>query len=321
MRKTARRCCRWTIWLNACEIHSPGSGQFGCSIDPRQENLAKTSEFLASTRLTNKPFRDGLKKSIGLQDINVFGIDPASRAAQILVEADYRMKCIALGVEKSISEVPSYWDRLDLNDELPPELGLARWWFTVNYSAVAANPDKTIFAIRGQGVKVLSEDEMLARNGQRIHTGVSTGASKSFADDFTLHFNEMCQVKPVFAELRNVFDTALVGAIIAQQLSRDEIETAIDYFGPAERDGVQHFVYQTKQLPHATTVDSVINHRYYETRKNGVRQRHMVVAVGGGVDFNAKTVLKEHFIVAEAGQLESQFPTNPAKPNASWWHD
>jgi hypothetical protein len=295
-------------------------GRFGCSIDPRQENLARAGEFLASTKLTGRAFRDGLQTALGVQDINVFGIDPGSHAASILVEADYRMKCIALGVEKSIADVPSYWDRLDLDESLPQEIGLARWWFTVKYSAVVSNADQTVFEIRGPGVQVLSEDELLGQNGRRIHTGKSTGANKSFADDFTRHFDQMCQAKPVFAELRNVFDMALISAILAQKLGPERIRSSLDYFAGGDSDAGRRIVYQTRQLPQATTVDSVINHRTYETRSGGRRQRHLVVAVGGGVDFDAKSVLKERLTVADSAQVNFEFPTT-STAGIAWWQD
>ena len=61
---------------------------FGCSINPRQEALAKTQAFLASS--SQKPLEPGQRKkwlgdlrdTVGKQDIEIFGVDPASRVAQ-----------------------------------------------------------------------------------------------------------------------------------------------------------------------------------------------------------------------------------------------
>ncbi len=297
-----------------------GSGAFGCSIDPRAENLAATSKFLGETRLTNKPFREGLQRALGLQDVNIFGIDSGSHAAQILVEADYRMKCIGLGVEPSIREVPSYWDRIELDEnELPPALGMARWWFTVNYDAVVTNQDKTKFALRGPGVKVLSEDEMLGRDGARIHTGTSTGPTKAFAEDFTRHFAAMAQAKPVFAELRNVFDLALVSALIVQSLPAEKLESSLGYFAPPTSERPDRRFYQTAKLAVPVAVESVMNHRYFETRKSGRRQRHMVVAVGGGVQFESAAVLKQQSLDT-AGELDAAL-AKPVSPSNAWYWD
>ena len=80
-------------------------GRFGCSIEPRKENLAKIKAFLAES--SKKPLRPGgrsawlqsLRDSLGKQDIVVYGVDPRSRAARVLVEADYRMKLVGMGLE------------------------------------------------------------------------------------------------------------------------------------------------------------------------------------------------------------------------------
>ena len=79
------------------------NAKFGCSIDPRQANLAATKQYLASSKLIGKPWREKLREVLGQQDIRVFGIDPRTHAGRILVEADYRMKLIGMGLEASMS--------------------------------------------------------------------------------------------------------------------------------------------------------------------------------------------------------------------------
>ena len=71
--------------------------QFGCSINPRQDSLAKTRAFLAST--SQRPLQPGQRKAwlgklrdtVGLQDIEVFGVDPASRVARYAAVVEYTM--------------------------------------------------------------------------------------------------------------------------------------------------------------------------------------------------------------------------------------
>src|SRR6185503_21345406 len=77
-----------------------GDSHFGCSINPRQEALAKTQAFLASS--SQRPLEPGqrpkwlrdVRDSVGKQDIELFGIEPTSRVAGVLVAADYHMKLI-----------------------------------------------------------------------------------------------------------------------------------------------------------------------------------------------------------------------------------
>ena len=57
---------------------------------------------------------------------------------------------------------------------------------------------------------MLSENELLTRQGDRIHTGQSDPLTAQFAADFTRHFEQLSQKYPVYADLRNIFDLAVV---------------------------------------------------------------------------------------------------------------
>ena len=81
---------------------------FGCMINPRQESLRNAQAFLAqwSKRripegpVARKAWCEQFRTVVGKQDIEVFGgLDPQTRAARTLVEADYRMKLVGMGLE------------------------------------------------------------------------------------------------------------------------------------------------------------------------------------------------------------------------------
>ncbi|MCA9269606.1 MAG: DUF1598 domain-containing protein, partial [Planctomycetales bacterium] len=82
-----------------------GDGAFTCSIVPRQANLVRTQAFLAESAKTPlKPGRAArekwlgdLRDALGRQDIEVKGIDPRTRVARTIVEADYHMKLVGMG--------------------------------------------------------------------------------------------------------------------------------------------------------------------------------------------------------------------------------
>ena len=45
-----------------------------------------------------------------------------------------------------------------------------RWWFAVNYDVAAlAARHRQVFTLKGQGVKVESENEQLTAQGQQVH--------------------------------------------------------------------------------------------------------------------------------------------------------
>ena len=88
--------------------------KFGCLITPRQEALAKAQEFLEQWRSRAVPVEarrhlaGAVPHHVGKQDIEVYGFDPRTRAARILVEADYRMKLVGMGLEPGVPGVVSY---------------------------------------------------------------------------------------------------------------------------------------------------------------------------------------------------------------------
>jgi hypothetical protein len=141
-------------------------GKFGCAIVPRQKNLAATKNFLATSKLNGKAWRTELRNVLGQQDIEVYGISPATHTAYVLVEADYRMKLIGMGLEPSIDAVPSYLERVQLDAAgNPPPLDVARWWFTLDYNPVRRTQSPAGFTFSGHGVKVLSETEFIDAQG------------------------------------------------------------------------------------------------------------------------------------------------------------
>ena len=115
---------------------------------------------------------EDLRDTVGRQDIEIFGIDPTSRVASVLVEADYHMKLIGMGLADGVDGVSSYLKSIKLRPgEQPPAMSVLRWWFALKYDAIARSENKDAFELVGQGVRVLSENEMLAEQGQRVHTG------------------------------------------------------------------------------------------------------------------------------------------------------
>jgi hypothetical protein len=249
---------------------------FGCSIMPRQDSLARTQAFLDQS--SARPLKAGtagtwveqVRSQLGAQEISVFGIDGRTRVAQVLVEADYRMKMVGIGLEKGTLDVPSYLDMIQVAaGQAPPAKSVLRWWFTMDYKALATDPERQAFAVRGQGVKVLSDNEMLARDGQHTPTGTSDVLNSDFAHKFTTHFAALAAKYPIYAELQNIFDLALVAGVIRNEGLADTAGWHMSCFGPRGD-------YQPALGACPKTVETVANHRV-------VRGVHILAAVSGGV--------------------------------------
>ena len=94
------------------------------SIDPTQEGLPNMQGFLRQIGSRATPGQTqfivrGLRESLGLQTITLDGVPATSHFAQVLVEADYRMKLIGIGLEKPGVKMMSYVDRRRLRPRSP----------------------------------------------------------------------------------------------------------------------------------------------------------------------------------------------------------
>ena len=291
---------------------------FGCSINPRQEALAKTQTFLASS--SQRPLQPGerkrwlqnLRDTVGLQDIEVFGIDPASRVAGVLVEADYHMKLIGMGLADGVDGVQSYLDSVgeaaSAAGGSPPPMSVLRWWFALNYDSIRTSPDADAFELVGQGVRVLSENELLAEQGKRVHTGQSEPLNRQFADDFTANFAELAAKYPVYSELRNVFDLAMTVALIQTNGLIERVSWQPSALVQAEQ-------LRLPQLAVPRQVETVVNHRV-------VNRRQIIAGVSGGVMVAPKDVLSEHRSYDDNGELAKNRQPAPHELEAeAWWWD
>ena len=293
-------------------------GKFGCSINPTKPGLAAAQQVNdrwakmggIKSSSQREDFLEELRAGLGQQDIVVYGIDPQTRAARVLVEADYRMKLVGMGLEEGTLGVTSYLKALDPKRDDLNNLSVLRWWFTLNYDALRATEARDGFELRGPGVKVLSENEMLSAQGDRIHTGKSSEANSEFAASFTKQFEILAAKYPIYGELRNVFDLALVAAVVRSHNLPEKINWHLTHFGP---DGT----YEPELDFAPTKVDSVINHRIIDGK-------HLVAGVSGGVTVDARSLATVSAVKTDDyGLLKSERAASHPKqlPRHGWWWD
>jgi len=296
-------------------INSP-DGKFGCLITPRAEGLARLQQFLDQSGKKKlqpserRQWLEQLRASLGVQEIEVYGLDPRTRPARIMVEADYRMKLVGMGLEEGVPGVPSYLSLVRLGPGgAPPPMSVLRWWFTLDYQAVVADADRLAFEFRGQGVKVLSENERLTADGQRIHTGTSDELNRQFARNFTQHFPELARKYPVYAELRNICDLALLAALLRAEDLPARCGWTMSLLADAD-------AFPVPLGPAPKQVESVVNYRLIDGR-------HIVAGVSGGVSCDpARWVAREAIQPAASADLsQRRARAKPAAPAETWWWD
>jgi hypothetical protein len=262
-----------TLWRRQRENNSTA---FGCSIVPRQEALARTQEYLASTAgeaieaSDRRQWLKGLRDTVGVQDVEYYNIDPNTRVAGLLLAADYHMKLVGMGLAESVPGVRSYLAtvRLGPGGQAPP-MSILRWWFSMPTSTVAKSPESDAFALPANCVQVLSENEMLAARGERVHTGQSDALNSEFAKSFTKEFAALSDKYPIYGQLARVFELSLALAVIENQGLAAEVGWSPNLLLDRER----------LRLPSVGTpqgVETVINHRV-------IGGRQIIAGVSGGV--------------------------------------
>ncbi len=196
-------------------------GGIRCSINPTPEGWTRLRKLLDAEKLQGGQQRDlvalerRMQEAFGPQIVSLTGAPPNSHFARVLVAADYRMKRLAMGLDKApIDHFPSYVEMLRTAKD-DPEMN-PRWWLACNYEPVAKSDDDLAWELRGQGVKCLTEDDVFTADGQAQQTGKSSPTAKAWADMMTDQYDALSRMEPVFGELRNVMDLCIVAAVIDQ---------------------------------------------------------------------------------------------------------
>ncbi len=294
-----------------------GQQNFGCSFNPRQEGLQQLQAYVEQSK-SRGPLSAGaavtnwvkqLQSKLGQQDIELWGVPRDSRVARVVTEADYRLKMIGIGKLEGGPQVPSIFELMSVEDQKSGKLDALRWWLTMKYDAILHSPDHNVFEIQGPSVQCLSENQFLTAKGERVGTGKADATNQQFAANFTRHYTDLAQRDIAFADLQNVFDLALVSALLRSEGAANRIGWD---FGSFAADGL----YQPAKYAPPTEVESVANHRVY-------RGKDIVVQVAGGVRGDLMTVVKDKQIVKSSPSLQHMTAqSKPSKlPVGRWWWD
>jgi hypothetical protein len=294
-----------------------GQAEFGCSINTRDANLKSVKEFVEASN-AGGPLGPGqlskwlkeLRSRLGLQDVVVTGVPANTHVAQVLVEADYRMKLVGVAKLDTGKLIPSYFDLLKAAGQTRgAPLEALRWWLTMKYAAILHSPDRTVFEIQGSSVLVQSENQFVNSQGQHVPTGAAEPVNRLFAEKFTEKYDEFSQRDPVFADMRNIFDMALVAALCREERLHEKTGWNLGVFGP---DGG----YQPAIVNAPTTVESVMNHRVYGGKD-------IVVQVAGGVQADVVAIVRDKNLAKENAGLDKtgERGKSPSLPVGRWWWD
>jgi len=297
----------------ALRAFPPGGAEttvISCSIDPTKEGLANMQEFLrrvpaSPALLANpEPLVRGLRESLGLQNVTIKGVSPRTHFAQVLVEADYRMKLIGIGLERTRVKLKSYADLASPG----VSNAMQRWYFVPDYDCVRVSEDELAMELVGNSVKLIGADEMVAADGTRVEAARADAAGKRFVDGFTAKYPELAKAVPVYAQLRNLIDLSVAAAFIQRH----------DYYG---RAGWTMELWQNET---AFPVQNLSAPAQVETAVAAhVRGNRLMTPIGGGVNIQPRLALNpQHLLADEQGaikQQHEQVTLDHLKPGQWWW--
>jgi hypothetical protein len=299
----------------ALRAFAPGSRRnplVHCSIDPTPEGLQRMQQFISSIgrniQANNEQYIvEGLRESLGLQVVTVGGVPAKSHFAQVLVEADYRMKLIGIGLEEPPVDIRSYVALV--NPAVVARNAMQRWWFVPDYQRVKVSADGNAAEFVGLGVKLVGEDEVVSASGGRAAAGgVQNRASQQFTQSFTKNYEQLAEVAPVYAQLRNCVDLLVAAAFID---SHDLYAKAGVQLGALGNES--DFQVETYNAPRqaATAVNSMW------------KRNRLMTPVGGGVEIRAAQALSADNVISDDGEVAKAHESIDITklPADQWWWD
>ena len=301
--------------VTALRAFPPAGGRtslISVSIDPTQDGLQRMQQFLnkvggyATPRDTQR-IAQGLREALGLQNVTLQGVSPRSHMAQVLVEADYRMKMIGIGLERPAVNVKTYVDQANPRDV--SRNAMQRWFFVPNYECVRVSKDDLAMKLEGSTLRLIGADEMVTADGERVSASRGNKASRTFCESFTKKYDEMAKESPVYAQLRNVVDMTIVAAFIQK----------MDYYGQAgwtmETFGNED-VFQVETYTHPKKVETAVNAKW--------KGRTLMTPIGGGVEIRPLQALHSDTMSRDAdGAITSvRKQIDPTRlADGQWWWD
>jgi hypothetical protein len=240
----------------------------------------------------------GLEQALGPQKISIEGVPPSTHFARVLVAADYRMKRLAMNFEPApIHGLPSFLQMMPSNKRA---VIFPRWWLAPNYQGLVRSPDGLAWELRGAAVKALTEEEFVGSGGQRERSGKALPLAQKWADNMTTHYDELTLAEPIFGQLRNCMDLAIVAALIA----KENLGEKAGYSMPLLMDSSR---VETDQFAPPKQVDTQVS-----LLKKG---NAWLMSASGGVQIDSWGALKH----SQQGDAPAAVRAKTAPTAGQWW--
>jgi hypothetical protein len=297
--------------LRAFPPGQPADRASGCSIDPKQEGLAAMQAYLKKVGRINpkagsaEEIVAGMRQALGTQVVRIDGVSPSTHFAQVMVEADYRMKLIGIGLEPPPVKM-STWIELASAGSVAAN-ALQRWYFVPDYECVKIAEDDLAIELVGRGVKLCGADEVVLADGRRLSATKSDQASATFTQAFTRNYAAIAARSPVYAQLRNMIDLVIAAAYMQEH-------DAYGKAGWAAATLCSEQAYPVERLTAPTRAETAIHAVW--------RGNRLLTPIGGGVTVHPRMALDApNLIMDEKGAVKSAHAAAKDLPAEGWYWD
>jgi hypothetical protein len=241
----------------------------------------------------------GAERAMGPQKITLNNVPPTTHFARVLVAADYRMKRLGMGFEPApIRGLPSFLQMMKGTGTLLP-----RWWLEPNYEPLLRSPDGLAWELRGASVRAMTEEDFLNAAGIVEHSGKANPTAQKWADNMTEKYDELAVAMPIFGQLRNCMELAIVGVLVV----KERLTEKAGYSMPILLDAAQ---VKLDGYPAPRQVDSKVS-----MLKKG---RNRVISASGGVALNSWQVADK--VRQSDAPAVVRTKAAPGKTNNWWWN-
>ena len=274
-----------------------------CSIDPTAEGRKNLDILFARTRMFSPELLPAVQSALGPQAITLTGVPEDSHLARVLVAADYHLKRISMGIDPSpVKGIPNFLELVSRSGRTPTNM-MPRWWMACAYEPLVMSADGLSWEIKGPGVKVLTEDELISKDGKVTGTGRTSKIAENLATAFNTNMETLSAREPVFGGLRNVMDLCVVAALLDKHGLFKKVGLSTPTMLGKSGDGV------FRSYPAPKTVGTEVSFVAIGGQT--------VITASGGVDINSWAVVDQTPTTADMTAVRGQAVGNTS---SLWWN-
>lgn len=226
----------------------PATDFVNCSFDPDPARLVAARNVLQSNQNPGSVdegigmFRR-MAEVLGNWNVSVNGIPDDCRTALVMVEADYVLKRLTLGIDDP--KVRGF--KSQLASMKPGEDILRRWWFAAASEILETNADRTFYQIIGPRIQLFGQDELVDAEGRRTGAAVNLKSSYDYANHFSEKIEPLAEALPALADLQNIYDVMIVGAVYRRAV-RDGLQLELETLKDEQKLALPRYVV-AKEVP------------------------------------------------------------------------